>query len=54
MTPEINAISTIIVAVTAVAVLFAWRIGQRRGDDRAVGEDEAAEAAAPPGSAAWS
>ena len=53
VTPEINAISTIIVAVTAVAVLFAWRIGQRRGDDRAVGEDEAPRAA-PPGSAAWS
>ena len=30
VTPEINAISTIIVAVTAVAVLAAWRLGQRR------------------------
>ncbi len=30
VTPEINAISTIIVAVTAVAVLAAWRIGRRR------------------------
>jgi spermidine/putrescine transport system permease protein len=30
VTPEINAISTIIVAVTAVAVLVAWRLGQRR------------------------
>jgi spermidine/putrescine transport system permease protein len=39
VTPEINAISTIIVAVTAVAVLAAWRIGQRR----AIGQ-EAVEA----------
>ena len=30
VTPEINAISTIIVAVTAIAVLAAWRIGRRR------------------------
>ena len=30
VTPEINAISTIIVAITAVAVLAAWRLGQRR------------------------
>ena len=30
VTPEINAISTIIVAITAVAVLAAWRIGRRR------------------------
>ena len=32
VTPEINAISTIIVAVTAVAVLAAWRLGQRRAE----------------------
>ena len=34
VTPEINAISTIIVAVTAVLVLVAWRLGRVRGDDR--------------------
>ncbi len=32
VTPEINAISTIIVAVTAVAVLVAWRFGALRED----------------------
>ena len=36
VTPEINAISTIIVAVTAVVVLAAWRVGQRRADATAV------------------
>jgi spermidine/putrescine transport system permease protein len=46
VTPEINAISTIIVAVTAVAVLFAWRIGRRRGDARPVADDDAAAAPA--------
>lgn len=30
VTPEINAISTMIVAITAVVVLAAWQIGQRR------------------------
>jgi spermidine/putrescine transport system permease protein len=30
ITPEINAISTIIVATTSVAILLAWRIGARR------------------------
>jgi ABC-type spermidine/putrescine transport system permease subunit II len=30
VTPEINAISTIIVAVTAVVILAAWRINARR------------------------
>ncbi|MBA3234392.1 MAG: hypothetical protein H0T59_00180 [Chloroflexi bacterium] len=32
VTPEINAISTIIVAVTAIAVLVAWRIGSFKGE----------------------
>ncbi len=32
VTPEINAVSTIIVAVTAVAVLLAWRLGPLRGE----------------------
>lgn len=36
VTPEINAISTVIVAVTAVVVLAAWRIGQRRAEATAV------------------
>ena len=45
VTPEINAISTIIVAVTAVAVLIAWRLGAfRAGRDLAVAEPEAAAA----------
>lgn len=30
VTPEINAISTVIVAVTGVVILLAWRIGARR------------------------
>ena len=34
VTPEINAISTIIVAVTAVAILLAWRFGRLGGVDR--------------------
>jgi ABC-type spermidine/putrescine transport system permease subunit II len=42
VTPEINAISTIIVAVTAVAVLVAWRVGSRRSDGRAIAEPEPA------------
>ena len=40
VTPEINAISTIIVAVTAIAVLIAWYSGQRRGEVRVVAEPE--------------
>jgi ABC-type spermidine/putrescine transport system permease subunit II len=32
VTPEINAISTIIVAVTAVAILAAWRLGALSGE----------------------
>ena len=42
VTPEINAVSTIIVAVTAVAILIAWRLGTFRDEDRALTEDEAA------------
>ena len=39
VTPEINAISTIIVAVTAVAILIAWRFGAFRTEaDRPVAE----------------
>jgi spermidine/putrescine transport system permease protein len=42
ITPEINAISTIIVAVTAVAVLVAWRIGSFRddGDGQVVSDED--------------
>jgi spermidine/putrescine transport system permease protein len=45
VTPEINAISTIIVAITAVAILAAWRFGRLGGVDRrslaAIPEDAA-------------
>jgi ABC-type spermidine/putrescine transport system permease subunit II len=33
VTPEINAISTIIVAITAIAILAAWRVGALRADE---------------------
>jgi spermidine/putrescine transport system permease protein len=42
VTPEINAISTIIVAVTAVAILLAWRFGRLGGVDRRALAEEAA------------
>jgi len=43
VTPQINAISTIIVAVVSIALLIAWRLGAFRGDLRAaVAEPEAA------------
>ena len=34
VSPEINAISTIIVAITAVAILVAWRVGPLRGSTK--------------------
>ena len=37
VTPEINAISTIIVAVTSIAILLAWRLGPLRGQDQNAG-----------------
>ena len=40
VSPEINAISTIIVAVTGFLVLFAWRFGFGRGDGQPVAEPE--------------
>ena len=43
VTPEINAISTIIVAVTAVAILLFWQLGRAR--DQARVEDDATDAA---------
>jgi spermidine/putrescine transport system permease protein len=43
VTPEINAISTIIVAVTAIAILIAWRAGAFRTEgDRPRPEEAAA------------
>lgn len=41
VTPEINAISTIIVAGTALAILAAWRLGAFRREDRVVAEEDA-------------
>jgi spermidine/putrescine transport system permease protein len=41
VTPEINAISTIVVAGTAVAILVAWRLGAFRGETRAVADEDA-------------
>jgi hypothetical protein len=52
VTPEINAISTIIVAVTAILVLFAWRFGRGRGDDQVVAEPEPEVVAGPEPAAA--
>ena len=41
VSPEINAISTIVVAITAIAILVAWRFGTFRGEDRrATADDE--------------
>jgi spermidine/putrescine transport system permease protein len=42
VSPEINAISTIVVALTALAIFVAWRLGTFRGEPRMVSEDEAA------------
>ena len=43
VTPEINAISTIIVAVTAIAILIAWRAGAFRTEaDRPIADEAAA------------
>jgi spermidine/putrescine transport system permease protein len=41
VTPEINAISTIIVAVTAVAILIAWRLGAFSSDEQRFVAEEA-------------
>jgi spermidine/putrescine transport system permease protein len=45
VTPEINAISTLIVGVTAVAILLAWQLGRRRSGARAQGLRETIEPA---------
>ena len=42
VTPEINAISTIVVAGTALAILAAWRLGAFRGETRTAVADEEA------------
>ncbi len=47
VTPQINAISTIIVAVVAVALFIAWRLGSFEGERRVVIEDETATDATP-------
>jgi ABC-type spermidine/putrescine transport system permease subunit II len=39
VSPEINAISTIVVAITAIAILIAWRNGAFRGEERRANED---------------
>ena len=40
VSPEINAISTIVVAITALAILVAWRLGTFKGEG-AVTDDAA-------------
>jgi spermidine/putrescine transport system permease protein len=47
VTPQINAISTIIVAVVAIALFIAWRLGSFEGEGRVVIEDETATDATP-------
>lgn len=42
VTPQINAISTIIVAVVGIALLIAWRLGAFRGPARTVAVEDAA------------
>jgi spermidine/putrescine transport system permease protein len=46
VTPQINAISTIIVAVVAIALLIGWRLGTFRSDEGRRIDDAEAEAAA--------
>lgn len=41
VTPQINAISTIIVAVVAVALFIGWRLGTFGGEGRTLAQDEA-------------
>jgi spermidine/putrescine transport system permease protein len=38
VSPEINAISTIVVAITALAIIVAWRLGTFKNDDAVAGE----------------
>src|SRR6185312_14649180 len=45
VTPQINAISTIIVAVVAIALLIGWRLGTFRSDEGRRIDDAEAEAA---------
>jgi ABC-type spermidine/putrescine transport system permease subunit II len=42
VSPEINAISSIIVGVVAIILLVAWRLGAFRNATRAVAEPDAA------------
>jgi spermidine/putrescine transport system permease protein len=48
VTPQINAISTIIVGITAVAILIAWRLGTFREEDVRVAPEPEAETRAEP------
>jgi spermidine/putrescine transport system permease protein len=48
VTPQINAISTIIVAVVAISLFIAWRLGSFRGEPRALFDEP--DAAAVPAS----
>jgi spermidine/putrescine transport system permease protein len=45
VTPQINAISTIIVAVVSIALFIAWRLGAFQGEDRRSVSEEDAPAA---------
>ena len=42
VTPEINAISTIIIAIVALALFVAWRLGAFRSERRLAVEEDAA------------
>ena len=44
VTPQINAISTIIVAVVSIALFVAWRLGAFRPEPPAVAVEDAAAA----------
>jgi spermidine/putrescine transport system permease protein len=52
VTPQINAISTIIVGITAVAILIAWRLGTFREEDVRVAPDAEAETGSGPAATA--
>jgi spermidine/putrescine transport system permease protein len=45
VSPEINAISTIVVALTATAILIAWRVGAFRAEPQPVADADDIEPA---------
>jgi len=50
VTPQINAISALIVGVVSIALVVAWRLGAFRGEDRRfVADEDVADAGAPAG-----